>query len=277
MGLVQSLIFGLSDEENYAPPDVWENKSQGGIFANINRPTAGPRYSKHLPRGKHSLQLYSVGTPNGEKVTMLLEALNLKYGLEYDAWRIRILLGEQFSSGFVKANPNSKIPTLLHYPTLGNEPIRVFETTAIMIYLCEQFDLEHCYLPKKGDPSRAECLSWVIWAHGSIPYVGGGFGHFFRYAPMKIKYALDRYTMETKRQLHVLDRHLGGSDGKGCRKFLCGDKVTIADIACYPWYGRFPYGKDSRKFIEYESYTNVSLWAARMKVSYNNVMKSSEQ
>ena len=262
-----NLITSLSIPAGYTPPEVWLYEPQGGKFGGLNKPTAGPQSEKELPRGEHALQLYSLGTPNGKKVTILLEALNLKYGIDYDAWFVNILEGDQFGSGFVAANPNSKIPALLHYISPDQEPIRVFETSAIMMYLCDTFDKDNIYFPAVDDPMRAECLSWLLWVHGSAPFLGGGFGHFFKYAPVKIKYPIDRYTMEAKRQYDVLNRHFGGADGKGPRKFLCGDKVTIADIACYAWYGMFPYGDDGKKFIGYDKYTNLKEWASRMEVS----------
>ena len=262
-----NIFYSPNIPDGYTPPEVWEFKPQGGKFGGLNKPTAGPQSEKDLPRGEHALQLYSLGTPNGKRVTILLEALNLKYGIEYDAWHVNILEGEQFGSGFVSANPNSKIPALLHYISKDEEPVRVFETTAIMMYLCELFDTDNVYCPPIGDPKRAECLSWLLWVHGSAPFLGGGFGHFFKYAPLKIKYAIDRYTMEAKRQYDVLERQFSGTDGEGPHKFLCGDDVTIADMACYSWYGSFPYGKDAEIFIDLDKYTHVAAWAKRMEVS----------
>lgn len=251
--------FGMT-EGQYTPDKVWQFVPQGGKFGHLNKPTAGTQSEKALPRGKHPLQLYSLGTPNGVKVTCLLEQLNQRYGLEYDAWYINILEGDQFGSEFVEGNPNSKIPMLLHYTSEDATPVRVFETSAILIYLCEQFDTDNAYLPPiKEAAHRAECMSWLLWVHGSAPYLGGGFGHFFNYAPVKIKYAIDRYTMEAKRQLDVLDRHLGE------HQFLCGDSVTIADFACWPWYGECVYGDKAREFLQYDSYTNVAAWSERMK------------
>src|SRR5277367_3211442 len=218
----------MSDSTEYTPPKVWEwNKASGGRFANINRPVAGPTHEKELPVGRHPLQLYSLGTPNGVKVTILLEellALGLS-GVEYDAWLIKIQEGDQFGSGFVAANPNSKIPALLDRS--GPKPIRVFESGSILLYLAEKFG---AFLTK--DPAkRTEALNWLFWQMGSAPYLGGGFGHFYAYAPIKIEYAIDRFAMETKRQLDVLNRRLAESE------YLAGDEYTIADIAVFPWYG----------------------------------------
>ncbi|MFN9096571.1 MAG: glutathione-dependent disulfide-bond oxidoreductase, partial [Alphaproteobacteria bacterium] len=218
----------MSSTSDYTPPKVWTwNKANGGRFANINRPIAGPTHDKELPVGRHPLQLYSLGTPNGQKVTILLEELLAlgHTGAEYDAWLIRIGEGQQFGSGFVEVNPNSKIPALLDRS--GPKPIRVFESGAILVHLAEKFG---AFLPK--DPAlRDECLSWLFWQMGSAPYLGGGFGHFYAYAPLKIEYAIDRFAMETKRQLDVLDRRLAES------AYLGGDDYTIADIAVWPWYG----------------------------------------
>jgi GST-like protein len=212
--------------------------------------------------------LHSLATPNGVKVTALLEELNLKYGTEYDAYTVNIMDGAQFDSGFVDANPNSKIPALLHYKDgLNKPPVRVFETSAIMIYLCETFDTENVFYPKIGDPKRAECLSWVMFTQGSAPFLGGGFGHFYKYAPEKYKYPIDRYTMEVKRQLDVLDRHLGGKSLGGGGPFLCGDQMTIADLACWPWYGTVVLGTvyDAAEFLNAKEYTHVMAWAEMMK------------
>ncbi|MGA0316041.1 MAG: glutathione-dependent disulfide-bond oxidoreductase, partial [Alphaproteobacteria bacterium] len=213
----------MSKLPDYTPPKVWKWENEnGGQFANINRPIAGPTHEKELPRGKHPLQLYSLATPNGVKVTVMLEEL-LAAGYseaEYDAWLITIREGEQFGSGFVGINPNSKIPALMDYSTA--KPTRVFESGSILLYLAEKFG--GAFLPK--DPAdRAECLSWLFWQMGSAPYLGGGFGHFYAYAPVKIEYCIDRFTMETKRQLDVLNRHLENN------KFMCGDEYTIADMA----------------------------------------------
>src|SRR6202012_4554907 len=223
----------MSETSEYVPPKVWTwNKASGGRFANINRPIAGPTHEKELPVGKHPLQLYSLATPNGVKVTIMLEellALGHK-GAEYDAWLIKIGEGDQFGSGFVAVNPNSKIPALLDRS--GPTPIRVFESGSILFYLAEKFG---AFLPTER-AARAECMSWLFWQMGSAPYVGGGFGHFYAYAPFKIEYAIDRFTMETKRQLDVLNRRLADN------KYLAGDQYTIADIAVFPWYGGLAQG-----------------------------------
>ncbi len=244
----------MSDTNEYIPPKVWTwNKASGGRFANINRPIAGPTHDKDLPVGRHPMQLYSLGTPNGQKVTIMLEELLAlgHAGAEYDAWLIRINEGEQFSSGFVAANPNSKIPALVDRS--GPEPVRVFESGAILMYLAETFG---ALLPKAG-PARAECLSWLFWQMGSAPYLGGGLGHFYAYAPMKIEYAIDRFAMETKRQLDVLDRRLAES------AFLGGADYTIADIAVWPWYGGLVKGLlyGAGEFLSVHEYTNVVRWA----------------
>ncbi|APT56105.1 glutathione-dependent disulfide-bond oxidoreductase [Roseomonas gilardii] len=243
----------MSDGPGYVPPRIWSwNKESGGRFANINRPVAGPTHEKELPVGRHPLQLYSLATPNGQKVTILLEELLAAghAGAEYDAWLIRIGDGDQFGSGFVKVNPNSKIPTLLDRS--GPEPVRVFESGAILLHLAEKFG---AFLP--AGPARAECLSWLFWQMGSAPYVGGGFGHFYAYAPVKIEYAIDRFTMEAKRLLDVLDRRLGES------AYLAGDEYSIADIACWPWYGGLVKGwlYGAAEFIDAGSYRNVLRWA----------------
>ncbi|HLG49176.1 MAG TPA: glutathione-dependent disulfide-bond oxidoreductase [Reyranella sp.] len=239
---------------DYTPPKVWTwNKANGGRFANINRPIAGPTHDKELPVGKHPLQLYSLGTPNGQKVTIMLEELLAlgKKGAEYDAWLIKIGEGEQFGSGFVAVNPNSKIPALVDRS--GPKPIRVFESGAILVWLAEKFG---AFLPKEGE-ARAECLSWLFWQMGSAPYLGGGFGHFYAYAPTKIEYAIDRFAMETKRQLDVLDRRLGES------RFLGGNDYTIADIAVWPWYGGLAKGLlyGAKEFLAVHEYKNVNRWA----------------
>ena len=244
----------MSSSTEYVPPKVWTwNKGNGGRFANINRPIAGPTHDKELPVGKHPMQLYSLGTPNGQKVTVLLEellALGHK-GAEYDAWLIKIGDGDQFGSGFVSINPNSKIPALLDRS--GPTPIRVFESGAILVHLAEKFG---AFLPKDPAP-RAECLSWLFWQMGSAPYLGGGFGHFYAYAPFKIEYAIDRFAMETKRQLDVLDRRLAES------KFLGGDDYTIADMAVWPWYGGLAKGLlyGGGEFLAVQDYKNVQRWA----------------
>ena len=244
----------MSDAVDYTPPKVWTwNKANGGRFANINRPVAGPLQDKELPVGRHPLQLYSLGTPNGQKVTIMLEELLAlgRTAAEYDAWPIKIGEGEQFGSGFVKVNPNSKIPALMDRS--GPTPIRVFESGAILLYLAEKFD---AFLPKEG-AARAECLSWLFWQMGSAPYLGGGFGHFYAYAPTKIEYAIDRFAMEAKRQLDVLDRRLAES------RYLAGEDYTIADIAVWPWYGGLAKGLlyGAGEFLAVTEYKNVQRWA----------------
>jgi len=243
----------LNAELPYTPPTVWSwNKESGGRFANINRPIAGKTHDKDLPVGRHPLQLYSVGTPNGVKVTVMLEELLAlgHAGAEYDAWLIRINEGEQFGSGFVAANPNSKIPVLVDRS--GTTPIRVFESGAILLHLAEKFG---ALLPAAG-AARAECLSWLFWQMGAAPFLGGGFGHFYAYAPSKIEYAIDRYAMEVKRQLDVLDRRLGES------RYLAGDEYTIADIAVWPWYGTLAKGQlyGAGEFLQVQDYANVLRW-----------------
>ena len=243
----------MNDAAEYTPPDVWTwNKPSGGAFANINRPIAGPTHEKELPVGRHPLQLYSLATPNGVKVTVMLEELlELGHsGAEYDAWLVRINEGDQFGSGFVSANPNSKIPALMDRS--GPEPIRVFESGAILLYLAEKFG---AFLPT-GAAERAECLSWLFWQMGSAPYLGGGFGHFYAYAPTKIEYAIDRFAMEAKRLLDVLDRRLAES------RYVAGDDYTIADIANWPWYGLMAKGLayDAGEFLAVQDYKNVQRW-----------------
>ncbi|MBY5523012.1 glutathione-dependent disulfide-bond oxidoreductase [Rhizobium leguminosarum] len=244
----------MSGSPDYTPPKVWTwNKANGGQFASINRPIAGPTHDKELPIGRHPLQLYSLGTPNGQKVTIMLEELLAlgHEGAEYDAWLIKIGDGDQFGSGFVAVNPNSKIPALMDRS--GPKPIRVFESGAILTYLAEKFG---AFLPT--EPSeRAECLSWLFWQMGSAPYLGGGFGHFYAYAPTKIEYAIDRFAMEVKRQLDVLDRRLAES------KYLAGSEYTIADIAVWPWYGGLVKGwtYGAAEFLQVEDYKNVLRWA----------------
>jgi GSH-dependent disulfide-bond oxidoreductase len=244
----------MSDSSDYTPPKVWTwNKASGGRFANINRPIAGPTQEKELPVGRHPFQLYSLGTPNGQKITIMFEellALGHK-GAEYDAWLIRIGEGEQFGSGFVGVNPNSKIPALMDRS--GPKPIRIFESGAMLLYLAEKFG---ALLPKDA-AGRAECLSWLFWQMGSAPYLGGGFGHFYAYAPSKIEYAIDRFAMETKRQLDVLDRRLAES------QYLAGDDYTIADIAVWPWYGGLAKGLlyGAGEFLSVQDYKNVQRWA----------------
>ena len=239
---------------DYVPPKIWTwNKESGGRFASINRPIAGPTHDKELPVGRHPLQLYSLATPNGVKVTVMLEELLTidKAGAEYDAWLIRITEGQQFGSGFVAVNPNSKIPALLDRS--GPSPIRVFESGAILLYLAEKFG---AFIPTE-QPKRAECLSWLFWQMGSAPYLGGGFGHFYAYAPMKIEYAVDRFAMETKRQLDVLDRRLSESE------YLAGSDYTIADIAVFPWYGALAKGLlySAGEFLQVQEYTHVQRWS----------------
>ena len=243
----------MSDAE-YVPPKIWTwNRENGGRFANINRPIAGPTHDKDLPVGRHPMQLYSLGTPNGVKVTVMLEELLAlgHSGAEYDAWLIRINEGDQFSSGFVDINPNSKIPALLDRS--GPKPIRVFESGAILVHLAEKFG---AFLPTEPG-ARAECLSWLFWQMGSAPYLGGGFGHFYAYAPFKIEYAIDRFAMEVKRQLDVLDRRLAESE------FIAGPDFTIADMAIWPWYGAMAKGElyGGGEFLQVHEYVNVNRWA----------------
>jgi GST-like protein len=240
---------------DYVPPKVWAwNKGNGGQFANINRPIAGPTHDKELPVGRHPLQLYSLATPNGQKVTILLEELLATghRGAEYDAWLIRINEGDQFGGGFVAVNPNSKIPALLDRS--GAKPIRVFESGAILLYLAEKFA---AFMPSKESPERAECLSWLFWQMGSAPYLGGGFGHFYAYAPEKMQYPIDRFAMEVKRQLDVLDRQLAGNE------YVTGSQYTIADMAIWPWYGGLVRGAlyGAAEFLSVEDYKNVQRWA----------------
>ncbi len=247
----------MTDTTPYVPPTVWKwNKESGGRFANINRPIAGPTHEKELPVGKHPLQLHSLATPNGVKVTVLLEELlELGKDAEYDAYMINIGEGAQFSSGFVDINPNSKIPALLDRGTTPHT--RVFESGAILVYLAEKFD---AFLPKEPS-ARAECMSWLFWQMGSAPYLGGGFGHFYAYSPDRIEYCIDRYAMEVKRQLDVLDRNLAD------KQFLCGDEYTIADMANYAWYGALVlhniYG--AAEFLEVASYKSVVRWATEIE------------
>ncbi|MBA3896009.1 MAG: glutathione-dependent disulfide-bond oxidoreductase [Sphingomonadaceae bacterium] len=243
----------MTEAADYTPPEIWSwNKENGGRFANINRPIAGPTHDKALPVGRHPLQLYSLATPNGVKVTVMLEELlELGHaGAEYDAWLIRIQEGDQFGSGFVDVNPNSKIPALMDRS--GPEPVRVFESGAILMHLAEKFG---AFLPASG-AARAECLSWLFWQMGSAPYLGGGFGHFYAYAPFKIEYAIDRFAMEVKRQLDVLDRRLADSP------YLAGDDYTIADVAVWPWYGGMAKGLlyDAGNFLQVQDYTNLQRW-----------------
>ncbi|MFT5577198.1 MAG: GST-like protein [Bermanella sp.] len=244
----------MSDSKEYTPAKVWTwDQESGGRFASINRPIAGATHDKPLPVGKHPLQLYSLATPNGVKVTILLEELLAfgKDGAEYDAWLINILEGDQFGSGFTEINPNSKIPALLDRSV--TPPIRVFESGAIMVYLAEK---HAAFLPVDA-ANRAECLSWLFWQMASTPFLGGGFGHFYAYAPEKLEYPIDRYAMEVKRQLDLLDRTLAE------RQFLCGNEYTIADMAVYPWYGGLVEGElyEAAEFLDVKSYTHVVRWA----------------
>ena len=244
----------MSDLPIYTPPKIWTwNKANGGQFANINRPIAGPTHEAALPRGKHPLQLYSLATPNGVKVTVMLEELLAlgHTGAEYDAWLIRINQGDQFGSGFVDVNPNSKIPALMDYST--PKPTRVFESGSILLYLAEKFG---AFVPT--DPAqRTECLSWLFWQMGSAPYLGGGFGHFYAYAPTKIEYAVDRFAMEVKRQLDVLNRRLADN------AYVGGDAYTIADMAIWPWYGALVKGLvyEAGEFLQVHEYAHVIRWA----------------
>jgi GST-like protein len=247
----------MSDNIDYVPPKVWTwDKASGGRFANINRPIAGPTHEKELPVGKHPLQLYSLGTPNGIKVTVMLEELLAAghEGAEYDAWLIKIGDGDQFGSGFVEVNPNSKIPALIDRS--GPTPIRIFESGAILMHLAEKFG---AFLPKE-QPARAETLSWLFWQMGSAPFLGGGFGHFYAYAPTKLEYPINRYAMEVKRQLDVLDRRLADNE------FIAGDVYTIADMAIWPWYGGLVKGWQygAAEFLAVQDYKNVVRWAEQL-------------
>jgi len=244
----------MTDSSDYTPPAIWTWKTEnGGRFANINRPISGATHEKDLPVGRHPLQLYSLATPNGVKVTVMLEELLAlgHSGAEYDAWLIPINEGAQFSSGFVGVNPNSKIPAL--WDRSGPEPVRVFESGAILLYLAEKFG---AFVPTDLS-QRAECLSWLFWQMGSAPFLGGGFGHFYAYAPTKIEYAIDRYAMEVKRQLDVLDRRLAESP------YLAGDEYTVADMAVWPWYGALVKGQlyEAGEFLQVQAYTHVVRWA----------------
>lgn len=244
----------MTDATDYTPPKVWTwNKANGGAFANINRPIAGATHDKELPVGKHPLQLYSLGTPNGVKVTVMLEELLAlgHEGAEYDAWLINISEGAQFGSGFVDINPNSKIPALLDRS--GDAPVRVFESGSILVYLAEKFG---AFLPTT-QPARAETLSWLFWQMGAGPFLGGGFGHFYAYAPIKIEYAIDRFAMEVKRQLDVLDRRLADNE------YIAGAEYSIADMAIWPWYGALAKGLaygDAATFLSVDEYKNVQRW-----------------
>jgi GST-like protein len=245
-------------EADYVPPKVWKwEQASGGQFANINRPIAGPTHDKELPRGEHPFQLYSLGTPNGQKVTILFEELLAAghAGAEYDAWRAKIMEGDQFSSGFVAVNPNSKIPALLDLS--GPEPIRLFESGAMMLHLAEKFG---AFIPADAK-GRAETLSWLFWQMSTAPILGGGFGHFFKYAPTRIEYAINRFTMEVKRLLDVADRRLGEA------RYFAGDAYTIADIAIYGWFGSIYRGETyegSAEFLDFGSYANVNRWAEEL-------------
>ena len=247
----------MTDKNEYTPPTVWTwDQANGGKFANINRPISGATHEKDLPVGKHPLQLYSLATPNGVKVTVMLEELLAlgHTGAEYDAWLIRISEGDQFGSGFVAVNPNSKIPALLDRS--GPKPVRVFESGAILLHLATKFG---AFLPEDG-AARAECLSWLFWQMGSAPYLGGGFGHFYAYAPSKMQYPIDRFAMEVKRQMDVLDRRLAES------AFLAGDAYSIADMAVWSWYGTLAQGKlyEAGEFLQVQSYTNVQRWTEQI-------------
>ncbi|MGU3450834.1 glutathione-dependent disulfide-bond oxidoreductase [Methylobacterium sp. 391_Methyba4] len=247
----------MTDPAEYVPPKVWTwDRANGGRFANINRPVAGATHDKELPVGQHPLQLYSLGTPNGQKVTIMLEELLAigHAGAEYDAWLVRIGDGDQFGSGFVEANPNSKIPALVDRSAA--KPIRVFESGAILTYLAEKFD---AFLPSE-QPARAETLSWLFWQMGSAPFLGGGFGHFYAYAPTKLEYPINRYAMEVKRQLDVLDRRLAEHE------FVAGAEYTIADMAIWPWYGGLVKGwlYDAADFLAIQDFKNVLRWAEQV-------------
>ena len=243
----------------YKPPKKWEwNKENGGKFSKINRPISGSTFDRDLPIGKHKLQLYSQGTPNGVKITILLEELlelNIQEA-DYDAWLIEISKGDQFSSGFVKANPNSKIPTLVDYT--NDKPIYVFESGSILLYLAEKFN--H-FLPLETE-LKVECMNWLFWQMSSSPYLGGGFGHFYNYAPEKLEYPIDRFAMETKRQLDLLNKHLEN------KNFICGDQYTISDIAIWSWYGQLTLGKlySAAEFLDVSSYKNVLRWAENINL-----------
>ena len=246
----------MNDSSDYVPPKIWTwNRANGGQFASINRPIAGATHEKELPVGRHPLQLYSLATPNGVKVTIMLEELLAlgRSGAEYDAWLINIINGDQFGSGFVAVNPNSKIPALLDRG--GEKPIRVFESGAILLYLAEKFQ---AFLPTNTGARAVECLSWLFWQMGSAPFLGGGFGHFYAYAPFKIEYAIDRFAMEVKRQLDVLDRRLAENE------YIAGDSYTIADMAIFPWYGGLAKGwlYGAAEFLSVDEYKSVQRWAS---------------
>ncbi len=243
----------MSEQHEYVPPKVWKwDKESGGEFASINRPVAGPTHEKELPVGEHPLQLYSLATPNGQKVTIMLEELlEAGHDAEYDAWLINIGEGEQFGSGFVAVNPNSKIPAMMDYRS--DPPRRVFESGSILLHLANSFD---AFLPEGG--ARTEALNWLFWQVGSAPYLGGGFGHFYNYAPQKLEYPINRYAMEAKRQLDVLDRHLAE------HTYMAGDDYSIADMAIWPWYGKLVLGRsyeDADEFLSAHEYEHVIRWA----------------
>ncbi|MCI0754311.1 glutathione-dependent disulfide-bond oxidoreductase [Teichococcus vastitatis] len=247
----------MDNTSSYSPPKVWTwDQNNGGTFANINRPTAGARHEKALPVGRHPLQLYSLGTPNGVKVTIMLEELLAAghSGAEYDAWLIEIGKGDQFGSGFVEVNPNSKIPALMDRS--GPEPVRVFESGAILLHLAEKFG---AFLPRDG-AARAECLSWLFWQVGSGPFLGGGFGHFYAYAPEKFEYPINRFAMEVKRQLDVLDQRLAISE------YVAGPEFTVADMAIWPWYGLLAKGElyGAGEFLQVQEYRNLQRWTAQI-------------
>ncbi len=248
----------MNQESTYTPPAVWTwDKESGGKFASINRPIAGPTHDKKLSVGKHPLQLYSLATPNGVKVTVMLEELLAlgHTGAEYDAWIIDISEGDQFSSGYVEINPNSKIPVMVDHSTPA--PLRIFESGSILLYLAEKFGE---FMPS-DTPTRTEAMNWLFWQMGSAPYLGGGFGHFYAYAPEKIEYAIDRFAMEVKRELDVLDRRLADN------QFLAGNEYTIADIATWPWYGALAMGRlyDAGGFLQVQTYENVRRWAQEIE------------
>jgi len=253
--------------EGYKVPEVWAPKDMGGPFGGLNRPTAGSRTDDALPKGEHALQLYSLATPNGQKVTILLEEL----GVEYDAWIIKILQASQFSKGFVGANPNSKIPAMLDYnpedksadaKAASGEPIRVFESGSILMYLAEKYGK---FIPT-NTRAKTECMNWLMWQMSTAPIIGGGFGHFYKYAPVKIEYAIDRFSMETKRILDVLDRHLGGKDDGVVKDYIVNGEYTIADMAIMPWIRCVtnPEGYNAAKFLDTDSYTHVNAWVDRL-------------
>jgi GST-like protein len=247
----------MTENSEYVPPKVWTwEQPNGGTFASTNRPIAGATHDAELPRGKHPFQLYSMGTPNGVKVTVMFEELLTAghAGAEYDAWLISIGKGDQFGSGFVDINPNSKIPALVDYS--GDAPLRIFESGSILVHLAEKFG---AFLPTNL-AARTECMNWLFWQMGSAPYLGGGFGHFYSYAPYKMEYPIDRFSMEVKRQLDVLDRHLAENP------FIAGDEYTIADMAIFPWYGNLALGRqyNAGEFLDVASYKNVVAWAEKL-------------